>query len=72
MADNHTRYRIEVHFTVCEGLRDKVLDEITALRRHIEKNSLDHASDIKTYVHQEPIEPKKEIQDDGKIDERPI
>lgn len=62
MVDTHERYTVEIQFTVCEGLRDKVLDEIKALRNFVEKNSLDHASDIKTYVRHEPIVEKKELE----------
>lgn len=52
----HERFTIEVNFTVCEGLRDKVLEEIKTLLDHVHKNSLDHASNLKTSVHHTQIE----------------
>lgn len=64
---NHDRYRVEVHFTICDGMRDKALEELKNLLNHIQKNALDHASDLKTYVHHtaidehgKPIEETKE------------
>jgi hypothetical protein len=50
---NHERFTITITFDVCEGLKDKVLDEIKEVRHFVEK-SLDHASDIKTVVTHEP------------------
>jgi hypothetical protein len=51
----HNLYTITISFVVCDGQRDKVLDEVRALLAHIEKNSLDHASDKKVKVTNEPV-----------------
>jgi hypothetical protein len=55
----HDRYTIIISFDACEGLKDKVLDEIKEVRHFVEK-ALDHASDIKTVVTHEPVEKKGE------------
>jgi hypothetical protein len=56
--EQHERFTITISFTVCEGLRDKVLDEIKELRHYIDEKSLDHASDVK-YVVSRKIEEKE-------------
>lgn len=53
--EKHERYTIDVNFTVCEGLKDKALEEIRELLNHINK-SLDHTSDVKVVVKHVPIE----------------
>lgn len=53
--EKHERFTITVSFTVCEGLKDKALDEVKELLHHIRLNSLDHASDLKAVVTHEPI-----------------
>ncbi len=54
--EKHERFTIEVRFTVCEGLKEKALEEVRDLLNHISNNSLSHASDLKTKVSHEPIE----------------
>jgi len=51
---SHDLYKITVSFVVCDGMRDKVLEEIRDLTQHIEKNALDHASNKKIKVTHEP------------------
>ena len=41
---NHDLYTIKVSFIVCDGIKDKVLEEIRDLTQYIEKNSLSHAA----------------------------
>jgi hypothetical protein len=60
MTEKHELFTITATFTVCEGLKDKVLDEVTNLRKVIEK-SLDHASNVKTSVTHVSTEDQKEI-----------
>ncbi len=50
----HERFTITISFDVCEGLKDKALDEIKEVRHFVEK-ALDHASDVKTVVTHEPV-----------------
>jgi len=45
----HERFTITISFDACDGLKDKVLDEIKEIRHFVDK-TLDHASDIKTVV----------------------
>jgi hypothetical protein len=45
----HERFTITISFDVCGGLKDKVLDEITEIRKFVEK-ALGHASDTKIVV----------------------
>jgi hypothetical protein len=52
--EKHEKYTITISFNVCEGLKDKALDEIKEVRHFVEK-ALDHASDVKTVVTHEPI-----------------
>ncbi len=54
--EKHERYTIDVGFTVCDGLKDRALEEIRILLNHITTNSLSHASDLKIKVSHEPIE----------------
>ena len=53
--EKHERYTIDVGFTVCEGMRDKALEEVKNLINHINANSLSHVSDLKVKVSHEPI-----------------
>ena len=52
--EKHERYTITITFNICEGLKDKALDEIKEVRHFVEK-AMDHASDVKTVVTHEPI-----------------
>jgi len=54
--ENHERFTVSVSFTVCEGLKDKALEEVKDLLNHIHTKALDHASDVKVKVTHEPIE----------------
>lgn len=58
--EKHERFTITVSFTVCDGLKDKALDEVKELLHHIRLNSLDHTSDLKAVVTHEPIEDKED------------
>ena len=53
--EKHERFTITVNFTVCDGLKDKALDEVKELLHYIRLNSLDHTSDLKIVVTHEPI-----------------
>lgn len=50
----HEKYTITTTFVVCDGVKDKVLDEIKDLTQHIRQNSLSHASDLKIVVTHDP------------------
>ena len=52
--EKHERYTITISFNVCEGLKDKVLEEVKEVRHFVDK-ALDHASDIKIVVTHESI-----------------
>jgi hypothetical protein len=52
--EKHELFIITVSFIVCDGVKDKVLDEIKEVRHFVEK-TLDHASNVKTVVTHEPI-----------------
>ena len=63
-ADKHDRYKIEVNFTICDGLRDKGLEEVKELLNYINNpKTLDHASDLKVYVHHESMGEIKAIEE---------
>lgn len=46
----HQKYTIKIDFIVCEGLQEKVLDEVRDLTEYVNKNSLGHASNVKVSV----------------------
>lgn len=50
---NHEKFTITTTFIVCNGLRDKCLDEIKELIGHT-NNSLPHAFDLKIKVEHQP------------------
>lgn len=54
--EKHERFTIDMSFTICDGLKDKALEEVKELLHHIEEKSLSHASAIKIKVTHEPIE----------------
>lgn len=53
--EKHERFTINVSFTVCDGLKDKALEEVKELLHYINNKSLDHASDLKIVVKHEQI-----------------
>ncbi|MGH7974777.1 MAG: hypothetical protein ACREBR_04580 [bacterium] len=53
--EKHERFTVSISFTVCDGLKDKVLEEIREVINQTTK-TLDHASDVKVKVHHESIE----------------
>lgn len=57
--EKHERFTITISFNVCDGLKDKVLEEVKEVRHFVEK-ALDHASDIKTVVTHEPVGDRNE------------
>lgn len=52
---DHEKYTIKVEFICCEGLQEKVLDEVKELSEYIQKHSLGHASNIKVVVDHAPL-----------------
>jgi hypothetical protein len=52
---SHDKYAITTTFVVCDGTKDKALDEIRELLEHINKKSLDHVSDLKVVVTHEAV-----------------
>jgi hypothetical protein len=52
----HDKYTITTTFIVCEGTKDKALEEIRELLEHIKTKSLDHVGDIKVKVTHELTE----------------
>ena len=55
-SNKHELFTINVTFVVCDGLKDKALEEVKELLHHISDKSLGHASDVKARVSHEPIE----------------
>jgi len=54
--EKHERFTIDLSFTVCDGLKDKALEEIKVLTNYITANSLSHSSDMKIRITHTPIE----------------
>ena len=53
---SHDKYTITTTFVVCEGMKDKALEEVRELFDYIKLKSLDHASDLKVVVSHELTE----------------
>lgn len=51
----HEKYTITIEFICCEGLQEKVLDEVKDLSEHVLKQSLGHASNVKVNVTHSPL-----------------
>jgi hypothetical protein len=54
----HEKYSVTVSFILCDGLRDKVLEEVRQMQEHINKHCLSHASFVKVKVHHEEAKPE--------------
>jgi hypothetical protein len=52
----HEKYTITITFVVCDGTKDKALEEIKDLLHHTRLNSLGHVSGLKVIVSHEPTE----------------
>lgn len=56
--NEHEKYTIVTTFVVCDGMKDKALEEMKDLLQHIKVKSLNHASDLKVTVSHATMEDK--------------
>jgi hypothetical protein len=55
---NHEKYTISISFIVCDGMKDKVLEEIRNVDEYVKKHCLSHAAMLKIKVHHEDALPE--------------
>lgn len=53
--EQHEQFLIKISFNVCDGMKDKVLDEMKDLLKNAQV-ALDHASNVKIKVERIPLE----------------